>query len=54
VKKKITCGGIKKKITEKKNPRLYYDCRAKQYLPILSSHNQCKVKYNINLMHANV
>jgi hypothetical protein len=43
VKKKRQSGEAQKKTKEKKNPRLYYDCRAKQYLPILSSHNQCKV-----------
>jgi hypothetical protein len=42
------------KISIKRMTRLYYDCRVKQYLPILSSHNQCKVNYNINLMHVNV
>jgi hypothetical protein len=42
------------KISIKRKARLYYDCGAKQYLPILSSHNQYKVNYNINLMHVNV
>jgi hypothetical protein len=42
------------KLSRKRKPQLYYDCGAKQYLPILLSHNQCKVNYNINLMHVNV
>jgi hypothetical protein len=42
------------KISRKRKTRLYYDCGAKQYVPILSSHNQCNVNYKINLMHVNV
>jgi hypothetical protein len=33
------------KISIKRKTRLYYDCRAKQHLPILSSDNQCKVNH---------